>query len=241
MRDFFCFDLGETLINFNKPNKKWHSSLIGEVLPKMHATLTKNHHGFKDICTIKEFSKVGYKIISENRKPSMIKRLSLILEYYKIPAVEDLINLLLNDFYHNLISDAFLYPETIRVLEKMKEKGFVLGLWSNTPWESPGFLMERIMKHFKIRKYFSFVLFSGDHGVRKPDPLTFDIVLKKAQLDKSQMIYIGNAEVDIKTGSNYGIPTIWVNREQNELSKACPTPEFIIKDLEGIFDLIPIN
>ena len=97
------------------------------------------------------------------------------------------------------------------------------------------------MKHFKIRKYFSFALFSGDHGVRKPDPLTFDIVLKKAQLDKFQMIYIGNAEVDIKTGSNYGIPTIWVNREQNELSKACPTPEFIIKDLEGIFDLIPIN
>ena len=241
MRDFFCFDLGETLINFNKPNRKWHTSLIDEVLPKMHTTLTRNHHDFKDICTVEEFSKVGYKIISENRKPSMIKRLSLILEYYKIPAEEDLINLLLNDFYHNLISDAFLYPETIRVLEKLQGKGLVIALWSNTPWESPGFLMERIMKHFKIRKYFSFVLFSGDHGVRKPDPLTFDIVLKKAQLDKSQMIYIGNAEVDIKTGSNFGIPTIWVNREQKKLSKECPTPEFMIKDLEGIFDLIPIN
>jgi putative hydrolase of the HAD superfamily len=171
----------------------------------------------------------------------MIKRLSLILEYYKIPMRSDLINLQLNDFYHNLISDAFLYPETIKVLEKLKEKGLVLGLWSNTPWESPGFLMERIMKHFKIRKYFTFVLFSGDHGVRKPDPLTFDIVLKKAQLDKSQMIYIGNAEVDIKTGSNFGIPTIWVNREQKKLSKDCPTPEYIIDDLEGLFDLIPIN
>ncbi len=241
MRDFFCFDLGETLINFNKPNKKWHSSLIGEVLPEMHATLTKNQHDFKDKCTVKEFSNVGYKVISENRKPSMIKRLSLILEHYKIPTNEDLINLLLNDFYNNLISDAFLYPETISVLEKLQGKGLVMGLWSNTPWESPGFLIERIMKHFKIRKYFSFVLFSGDHGVRKPDPLTFDIVLNKAQLDKFQMIYIGNAEVDIKTGSNFGIPTIWVNREQKELSKNCPTPEFIIKDLEGIFDLIPIN
>ncbi len=241
MRDFFCFDLGETLINFNIPNKKWHSSLIGEVLLDMHATLTKNHHDFKGICTVKEFSKVGYKIISGNRKPSMIKRLLLILEYYKIPVEEDLINLLLNDFYHNLISDAFLYPETIRVLEKLQGKELVLGLWSNTSWESPGFLMEKIMKHFKIRKYFSFVLFSGDHGVRKPDPLTFDIVLKMAQLDKSQMIYIGNAEVDIKTGSNFGIPVIWVNREQKELSKNCPTPKFIIKDLEGLFDLIPIN
>ena len=55
------------------------------------------------------------------------------------------------------------------------------------------------------------------------------------------MIYIGNAEVDIKTSSNFGIPVIWVNREQKELSKDCPTPEFIIKDLEGLFDLIPIN
>ena len=241
MRDFFCFDLGETLINFNKPNRKWHISLINEVLPDMFTTLSKNYHDFKDICTVKEFSNIGYKIISENRELSMIKRLSLILEHYKIPMRSDLINLLLNDFYHNLISDAFLYPETIKVLEKLKEKGLVLGLWSNTPWESPGFLIERIMKHFKIRKYFSFVFFSGDHGVRKPDPLTFDIVLKMAQLDKSQMIYIGNAEVDIKTGSNFGIPTIWVNREQKKLSKDCPTPEFIIEDLEGIFDLIPIN
>ena len=175
------------------------------------------------------------------RKLSMIERLSLILKYYKIPTQDDLINLLLNDFYHNLISDAFLYPETIKVLKQLQEKGFVLGLWSNTPWQSPGFLMERIMEHFNIRKYFSFVLFSGDHGIRKPDPLTFDIVLKEVQLDKSQMIYIGNAEVDIKTGSNFGIPTIWVNREQNKLSEDCPTPEFIIEDLEGLFDLIPIN
>ena len=241
MRDFFCFDLGETLINFNKTSKKWHSSLLDEVLPEMFTTLRMNYQDFKDICTVKEFSNIGYNIISENRKLSMIKRLSLILEYYKIPTQPDLINLLLNDFYHNLISDASLYPETIKVLKKIQEKGFVLGLWSNTPWQSPGFLIERIMKHFKIRKYFSFVLFSGDHGIRKPDPLTFDIVLKKAQLDKSQMIYVGNAEVDIKTGSKFGIPTIWVNREQTKLSKDCPTPEFIIEDLEGIFDLIPIN
>ena len=241
MRDFFCFDLGETLINFNKTSKKWHSSLLDEVLPDMFIILRKNYNSFKDICTVKEFSKFGYEIISKNRKLSMIKRLSLILDHYNIPPQTDLINLLLNDFYYNLISDAFLYPETITVLKKIQEKGFVLGLWSNTPWQSPGFLMERIMEHFKIRKYFSFVLFSGDHGIRKPDPLTFDIVLKKAQLDKSQMIYIGNAEVDIKTGSNFGIPVIWVNREQNKLSKDCPTPEFIIKDLEGLFDLIPIN
>ncbi len=241
MRDFFCFDLGETLINFNKTSKKWHSSLLDEVLPDMFITLRKNYNSFKDICTVKEFSKFGYEIISKNRKLSMIKRLSLILDHYNIPPQTDLINLLLNDFYHNLISDAFLYPETITVLKKIHEKGFILGLWSNTPWQSPGFLIERVMEHFKIRKYFSFVLFSGDHGIRKPDPLTFDIVLKTAQLDKSQMIYIGNAEVDIKTGSNFGIPTIWVNREQNKLSKDCPTPEFIIKDLEGLFDLIPIN
>ena len=241
MRDFFCFDLGETLINFNKTSKKWHSSLIDEVLPDMFITLRKNYYNFKDICTMKEFSKFGYKIISENRKLSMIKRLSLILDHYNIPPQTNLNKFLLNDFYHNLISDAFLYPETITVLEKMQGKGFVLGLWSNTPWQSPGFLMERIMKHFKIRKYFSFVFFSGDHGIRKPDPLTFDLVLKKAQLDKSQMIYIGNAEVDIKTGSNFGIPTIWINREQNKLSKDCPTPEFIIENLEGLFDLIPIN
>ncbi len=241
MKNFFCFDLGETLINFNKPNKKWHSSLIGEVLPDMFNTLRKYYQSFKDICTVKEFSNIGYKIISESHKLSMIKRLSLILDYYKIPTEDDLINLLLNDFYHNLISDAFLYPETIKVLEKLNEKGFVLGLWSNTPWQSPGFLIERIMEHFKIRKYFSIVLFSGDHGIRKPDPITFDLVLKKGQLDKSQMIYIGNSEVDIKTGSSFGIPTIWVNREHKKLSKYCPTPEFIINDLEGLFDLIPIN
>ncbi|QEE17614.1 HAD family hydrolase [Promethearchaeum syntrophicum] len=241
MRDFFCFDLGETLINFNKPNKKWHSSLIGEVLPDMFMTLNKISQGFKDICTVEEFSTIGYKIISTNRKLSMIKRLSLILDNYNIPIKMDLINLLLADFYHNLISTATLYPESIKILKKLQNKGYVLGLWSNTPWESPGFMFEKIMKHFEIRRYFSVVLFSGDYGIRKPDPLTFDLVLKKAQVDKSRMIYIGNAEVDIKTGSNFGIPTIWVNRDQKKLSENVPTPEFIIKDLEGIFDLLPIS
>ena len=65
MRDFFCFDLGETLINFNKTSKKWHSSLIDEVLPDMFITLRENYNSFKDICTVKEFSNIGYKIISQ--------------------------------------------------------------------------------------------------------------------------------------------------------------------------------
>jgi len=241
MINFFCFDLGETLINFNKPNKKWHSSLKNDVLPKMFSTLRENYKKFTNYCTVEDFSNTGYRLISENHELSMIKRLSLILEHYKIPIQSDLINLLLDDFYHDLISKASIYQETIKVLKKLQERGYILGLWSNTPWQSPGFLIERVMEHFKIRRYFSVVLFSGDHGIRKPNPKTLEIVLNKANLDKSQLVYIGNSEVDIKTGSNFGIPTIWVNRENRKLSKDCPTPNFIIEDLEGLLELIPID
>ena len=127
------------------------------------------------------------------------------------------------------------------VLKKLIETGYTLGLWSNTPWQSPGYMSEDLMNKMQIRHYFSTVQFSGDHENRKPNPETMEIIRNILACKKEQMIYIGNAEVDIQTGINYGIPTIWINRNDEKITKNGPIPNLSIKNLTSILDFLPFE
>jgi HAD superfamily hydrolase (TIGR01549 family) len=243
MRTFVVFDLGETLIDYHL-NGLWYESLKTEVIPLMYKSIVDKSSILKSkAISFNTFQEVAYKCISDKsmyNKP--VQLTTRIKEYFKtlgIPQDEELIDIQIESFYETIKNKVELYDDVISNLKKLVKNGYKLGLFSNTPWECPGYLMERIMKKKKIYRYFAIRLFSGDIELRKPDPAVFDILLNKVHELKSNMIYIGDREVDIKTAVNFGIPSIHLNRINHELEKDCPQPTYTIQNLDELINILP--
>lgn len=65
------------------------------------------------------------------------------------------------------------YPDTIELLEYLREQDIILGVISNFDER-----LEGVLEDTGIRVYFSFVLTSYDFGVEKPDTSIFDEALR---------------------------------------------------------------
>ena len=64
-----------------------------------------------------------------------------------------------------------------------------------------------------LKDIFKFVIFSQDHGVKKPDPEIFKITLSAAKCDREEMLHIGDSlKNDVGGAQAAGIKSVWLNR-----------------------------
>ena len=242
MRNFLVFDLGETLIDFNLEGE-WYKNLKEEVIPLMYKNLTNSQELYSsDLKKLEQFHEIAYNSIAiPHYHVSMLKRIQEYFKILKIPLKKSLIETQIDAFNKILKQKTTLYEDVEDILSDLHSSKYEIALWSNTPWQCPGYIIEQLMTDYDIRKYFDYVFFSGDYEIQKPDPKYMEIVIKGAKQQKKNMIYIGNSEVDIITGYNFGIPIIWINRNNQKLSKDCPKPKFTINSLEEISSILPFS
>lgn len=248
-RNFIAFDLGETLVNFNLKNQ-WRNSLRTEVIPRMYDALNQGFQLLDNFKITKEdFTDIAYSKIALRPKSeklaAMSKRIAEILIEFRIMDSDhwdtDLINSQMNIFYDITISRVSLYPDVKPTLKALKDNNYVIGLFSDTPWQSPGRFMDDLLKRMGINQYIDYALYSGDLEKRKPDPFVFQMLIEKAKTSKNQMIYIGDREPDIMGAFHFGIPSVLINRIGKVLKKSCPPPTYEITDLTQLLDILPIE
>jgi putative hydrolase of the HAD superfamily len=110
-------------------------------------------------------------------------------------------------YYKHRFENVQLFDDVIPTISKLKEK-YLLGLLSNG---------NTYPKHCGLEEAFSFVVFSQEHGVEKPDPRLFQIAVEKAGCSKEELLHVGNSlEDDIRGAVNAGIKCIWINRKGME-------------------------
>lgn len=80
-----------------------------------------------------------------------------------------------------------LLPGTHEVLETLRQKGFQLGVISNSDGKVRGQLEEA-----RLAPYFSFILDSHVVGCEKPDPAIFRLALQESGLPASEVLYVGD-------------------------------------------------
>ena len=103
------------------------------------------------------------------------------------------------------------------LLEKLTADGYKMGVVSNKPDSAVKVLGET---------YFSILpLHLGEReGIkRKPNPDPIEFALKELGGKKENCLYVGDSEVDVKTGENTGIPCIavtWGFRDRDVLEEA---------------------
>lgn len=104
-----------------------------------------------------------------------------------------------------------LEPGIDGLLKFLKLHRIKMAVISNTSF--PGRILERELKRHKLHKFFEFVIASADYGIRKPHPLIYELAVKKLNLSKESVWFVGdNLRYDVMGPKDYGLWSIWYNR-----------------------------
>lgn len=114
------------------------------------------------------------------------------------------------------------YPGIPEMIEEITSKGVRIALASNKYQDGA----EKLMKHFFANKTFLKILGQREGQPIKPDPAIVEQILAEdPAIKKEEVIYVGDSDVDMKTGINAGVRTVgvtWGFRSRKELEAYSP-------------------
>lgn len=130
--------------------------------------------------------------------------------------------------------NAFVYHDTLQVLEQLKGRYQLLLLTNG----SPSLQQVKLEMTPEIAPYFDAIVVSGAFGIGKPDRSIFEYALAKTGNTKSEALMVGdNLLTDILGANRAGIRSVWLNRE-NKAPHDSIVPDFEIHDLAELLPLL---
>ena len=99
------------------------------------------------------------------------------------------------------------YDGIAEILNVLKSRGLKLAVFSN----KPHLQAVQVVETFFQEGIFDLVWGQREGYPRKPDPAGIFDILKEFQVTAKEGIYVGDSEVDVKTGKAAGILTIGAN------------------------------
>ena len=130
-----------------------------------------------------------------------------------------------------LRKDTKLLSGALKILQYLQANGFKIAVASNRPTK---FSLIAI-RYLKIEKFFDYVL-CGDKVKRpKPAPDILKAILKKFSLKATQALYVGDMQIDIKTGHGARVKTVAVATGSNTPKElAALKPLAVIKNVFAV-------
>lgn len=127
------------------------------------------------------------------------------------------------------------YSGVFKLLTSLQEKGMMLAVASNK--------YDKATKKL-IKQYFPSVQFIAVFGQReevptKPNPQVIHEIIKLADVNKEDVVYIGDSGVDMQTGINANVCTIgvsWGFRPKSELEAF--NPSYIATNSQELLDVL---
>lgn len=124
--------------------------------------------------------------------------------------------------------DIELYPDVLPCLDALRSD-FAIGLLSN----GNGY-----PERCGLPDRFSFVVFSQDVGVEKPDPGMFLAACQQAGCAPRELMHIGDSLASDVAGANgVGAVSVWLNRDAKQNHSGI-VPDYEIRSLADLADLV---
>ena len=231
------FDLGSTLIEYE--NQDWPT--LGKT--GIIAAYPFMKKSFSQLPVVEQFGPTFYKylraILDQRQDHSEVELHDVCNRIFKqmgLSITDGIVGKFVDIYYKPVTEQITLIPGADKILEKLKEAGLTIGLVSNSIFPEKFHRSE--MERFGLLKYFDFTIFSSSVGIRKPGKNIFDMALKRAGVDSSKAIFIGDRfDADVGGAKNAGITSVLKYREGRENPDNIE-PDFTILNLDELESII---
>ncbi|HAS6216147.1 phosphoglycolate phosphatase [Vibrio vulnificus] len=146
---------------------------------------------------------------------------------------------LFDDFYqqtgHKL---SHLYPTVKETLKELHQAGFTLALVTNKPSK---FVPDVLQQH-GIADYFVDVLGGDSFPEKKPNPIALNWLMKKHQIQPTEMLMVGDSKNDILAAKNAGCASFGLTYGYNHGEPiAASEPDFVADSLAQLLDVVLVS
>ena len=105
-----------------------------------------------------------------------------------------------NQVWHTFFENIKIYQDTIELIQSLK-KNYKIILMTNSQKENS----RQMLKQQNIENLFDEIVISAEHGLAKPDPKFYELMLSIGQLDASQALFIDDRQKNVDAAANLGI------------------------------------
>lgn len=202
------FDLGGTLMQYVGMPYSWENFYykgLEEIIRKFRYAVSQEVVE-KSVQMLKEFNpRIHYREIEYSAEYIFTK----ILEHWHIDIP---MQSCIEAFWSGLRLKAEIYPETINVLQKLKEKDYTIAALTDLPSAMPDEIFRRDISELLV--YFDYYVSSSVAGYRKPNCKGLQMISEKFSTPITELIFIGDEEKDRRTAMNANCKFIRIQRTE---------------------------
>ena len=137
----------------------------------------------------------------------------------------------INKFYESMNLTAYIYPETLDFLDKLKAEGYIIAALTDVAIGMPDELHKSYFP--ELLPYFDMYVSSISCGYRKPNPKGLSDIAENFGVASSEMIMIGDEEKDIKTAKRFGCKAVLIDRRDRNVDFG---QDYTVTDLNGLWE-----
>lgn len=124
-----------------------------------------------------------------------------------------------------------LWPEAEEVIGELKARGHPIAVLSNGDEAMLRSLLEG-------RLAFDHVFAADQAGVYKPDPAIYRLPLGALGLRADEVLHVAGSATDTMGAKAAGLACAWSNRDGDRLLDPALRPDFEMRDLRGLLDVV---
>lgn len=201
------FDYGHTLLcEPGWDSMRGNEALLGHAIKnKYGVTADELQKGAEMVYGIhvKNIRNIGYDMTAQFANRFLYEYLGL--EF-------DMSLLELETLFWDAVTPGAVMPDADKLLDYLNEKGIHTAVISNIGWS--GDALSKRLNRLLPNNQFEFIIASSDYMFRKPNRLLFELALRKAGLDASDVWYCGdNPQADVEGSALVGIFPVWYDNE----------------------------
>ena len=204
------FDLGGTLMRYVGMPYSWvefYNQGFDAIIQKYACNVSKEDIE-KSLQVLKDFNpRVNYREVEYSAEHIFSKA----LEHWHIDTpIADCIK----TFWDGLSLSAEIYPDTIEVLQTLREKGYVIATLTDLPNAMPDEVFKKDIS--ELLNYFDYYVSSSVAGYRKPHNKGLQMISDKYSVPITELVFVGDEEKDRKTALNADCKFIKIQRTEKD-------------------------
>jgi HAD superfamily hydrolase (TIGR01662 family) len=202
------FDYYNTLVDYDPPRQVTHSRLLGELGVEVSPEALLRPLMVADDFLFKEHSRLSLSKRSKEEATALYGRYhGMILKEAGLEPKPEIIAAVLKRWMTLELKMA-LYDDVAPALDELKQRGLTLGLISNVDRD-----ISATYDKLGLDKWLQLKITSQDVGFNKPRPEIFQAALKKAEVEPTEAIYVGDQyEIDVLGANRVGMRGILIDR-----------------------------